>query len=135
MGQEPARRWAQPIPVVDVVRAALSEVENYERVTTQGVADAAVVGTSVNDVIHLVAELVENALAFSPPQTRVMVSTNRIDGGGHGWPGGPQLMPSRMIGPVSKHLDATGLLLDMAGRETAVASGWAPSRLDRWESA
>ncbi len=47
----------------------------------------------------------------------------RIDGGGHGWPGGPQLMPPRAIGPVAKHLDATGLLLDMAERETAIALG------------
>jgi polyhydroxybutyrate depolymerase len=47
----------------------------------------------------------------------------RIDGGGHGWPGGPQLMPARVIGPVIKHLDATGLLLDMAERETAIALG------------
>jgi polyhydroxybutyrate depolymerase len=47
----------------------------------------------------------------------------RIDGGGHGWPGGPQLMPARVIGPIVKHLDATGLLLDMAGRETAIALG------------
>jgi poly(3-hydroxybutyrate) depolymerase len=78
-----------------------------------------------------------------PPVTRIAWSRPgchpatlyRIDGGGHGWPGGPQLMPSRMFGPVSKHLDATGLLLDMAARETAVASGRAPSRLDRWENA
>ena len=47
----------------------------------------------------------------------------RIDGGGHGWPGGPQSMPARVIGPVSKHLDATGLLLDMAEREMALAFG------------
>ena len=47
----------------------------------------------------------------------------RIDGGGHGWPGGPQFMPARVIGPVAKHLDATGLLLDMAERETAMAVG------------
>jgi polyhydroxybutyrate depolymerase len=47
----------------------------------------------------------------------------RIDGGGHGWPGGPQFMPTRVIGPVAKHLDATGLLLDMAERETAIALG------------
>jgi poly(3-hydroxybutyrate) depolymerase len=47
----------------------------------------------------------------------------RIDGGGHGWPGGPQFMPARAIGKVAKHLDATGLLLDMAGRETAIALG------------
>jgi polyhydroxybutyrate depolymerase len=47
----------------------------------------------------------------------------RIDGGGHGWPGGPQFMPARVIGPITKHLDATGLLLDMAERETAIALG------------
>jgi polyhydroxybutyrate depolymerase len=47
----------------------------------------------------------------------------RIDGGGHGWPGGPQFMPSRAVGVVAKHLDATGLLLDMAKRETALALG------------
>jgi len=48
----------------------------------------------------------------------------RIDGGGHGWPGGPQFMPSRMIGPIPKHLDATGLLLDMAEREMALVLGY-----------
>ena len=51
------------------------------------------------------------------------VTLYRIDGGGHGWPGGPQFMPARAIGPVAKHLDATGLLLDMAERETAIALG------------
>jgi polyhydroxybutyrate depolymerase len=47
----------------------------------------------------------------------------RIDGGGHGWPGGPQQPPARSIGPVPRQLDATGLLLDMAERETAIAFG------------
>ena len=47
----------------------------------------------------------------------------RIDGGGHGWPGGPHPRPARALGPVARHLDATGLLLDMAGRETALALG------------
>ena len=55
----------------------------------------------------------------------------RIDGGGHGWPGGPQFMPARVIGPIAKHLDATGLLLDMAERETAIAFGH--PALDRGE--
>jgi polyhydroxybutyrate depolymerase len=49
------------------------------------------------------------------------VSLYRIEGGGHGWPGGPQFLPSRAIGPISKHLDATGLLLDMADRATVQA--------------
>jgi polyhydroxybutyrate depolymerase len=48
----------------------------------------------------------------------------RIDGGGHGWPGGPQFMPAGAIGPIAEHLDATGLLLDMAERETAITLGY-----------
>ena len=48
----------------------------------------------------------------------------RIDGGGHGWPGGSQLTPARAIGPITRRLDATGLLLDMAERETAIALGY-----------
>ncbi|MFC3983581.1 sensor histidine kinase [Streptosporangium jomthongense] len=81
-GQEPARRWSQPIPLIDVVRASLSEVENYERVALHLSAGVSVVGTSVNDVVHLIAELVENAISFSPKETKVVVSSNRIDGGG-----------------------------------------------------
>ncbi|WP_169806488.1 sensor histidine kinase [Microtetraspora malaysiensis] len=81
-GQEPARRWGQPVPVVDVVRASLSEVESYERVSLQVTAGGAVVSQAVNDVVHLVAELVENAISFSPRETKVVVSSNRIDGGG-----------------------------------------------------
>jgi polyhydroxybutyrate depolymerase len=57
----------------------------------------------------------------------------RIDGGGHGWPGGPQFMPARVIGPIAKHLDATGLLLDMAERQTSIALGY--SALERGEIA
>lgn len=51
----------------------------------------------------------------------------RIDGGGHGWPGGRQFTPDRAVGPAARHLDATGLLLDMAERETAIASACPPS--------
>jgi polyhydroxybutyrate depolymerase len=47
----------------------------------------------------------------------------RIDGGGHGWPGGPQFLPKGVIGPIPRQFDATGLLLDMAERETAIALG------------
>ncbi|MGW5686064.1 nitrate- and nitrite sensing domain-containing protein [Nonomuraea sp. NPDC003754] len=81
-GQDPPRRWSQPVQLVDVARASLSEVENYDRVNLQVPGGAAVAGQAVNDVIHLLAELVENALAFSPRETQVVVSGNRIDGGG-----------------------------------------------------
>ncbi|MFI0422062.1 nitrate- and nitrite sensing domain-containing protein [Spongiactinospora sp. 9N601] len=81
-GQEPARRWSRPVPLIDVARAALSEIENYERVALRIPTGPAVVGSGVNDLVHLIAELVENAISFSPSETAVTVSTNRIDGGG-----------------------------------------------------
>ncbi|MFI7126428.1 nitrate- and nitrite sensing domain-containing protein [Nonomuraea sp. NPDC050153] len=81
-GQEPPRRWSKPVKLVDVARASLSEVENYERVVLQVPDGVAVAGQAVNDVIHLLAELIENALSFSPRETRVTVSGSRIDGGG-----------------------------------------------------
>ncbi|WP_327086848.1 nitrate- and nitrite sensing domain-containing protein [Nonomuraea sp. NBC_01738] len=81
-GQDPPRRWSQPVKLVDVARASLSEVENYERVVLQVPDGVSVAGQAVNDAIHLLAELVENALSFSPRETRVTVSGSRIDGGG-----------------------------------------------------
>jgi len=65
-----------------------------------------------------------------PPVTRMTwsapgrhpVELYRIDGGGHGWPGGPQYLPPRVIGPIPRHLDATGILLDMAEREGGIAA-------------
>ncbi|MEV0378916.1 nitrate- and nitrite sensing domain-containing protein [Nonomuraea sp. NPDC050643] len=81
-GQDPPRRWSQPVKLVDVARASLSEVESYERVVLQVPDGVSVAGQAVNDVIHLLAELVENALSFSPRETRVSVSGSRIDGGG-----------------------------------------------------
>ncbi|WP_344472320.1 sensor histidine kinase [Nonomuraea monospora] len=81
-GQEPPRRWSQPVKLVDVARASLSEVENYERVVLEVPEGVSIAGQAVNDVIHLLAELIENALSFSPRETRVPVSGSRIDGGG-----------------------------------------------------
>ncbi|MEV0381618.1 nitrate- and nitrite sensing domain-containing protein [Nonomuraea sp. NPDC050643] len=81
-GQEPPRRWSKPVKLVDVARASLSEVESYERVVLQVPDGASVAGQAVNDIIHLLAELVENALSFSPRESRVTVSGSRIDGGG-----------------------------------------------------
>jgi polyhydroxybutyrate depolymerase len=51
------------------------------------------------------------------------VTLYRVNGGGQGWPGGPQHLPARAIGPISRHLDATALIVDMAERETASATG------------
>ncbi|MFC4057552.1 nitrate- and nitrite sensing domain-containing protein [Planomonospora corallina] len=75
-GQEQARRWSEPVPLGDVVRASLSEVENYERVVLRVESGTTVIGQAVNDIVHLVAELVENAIFFSPQDTKVTVTSN-----------------------------------------------------------
>ncbi|OOC53087.1 MULTISPECIES: sensor histidine kinase [Nocardiopsis] len=81
-GQDNTRKWAQPIPLVDVLRGAVSEVEQYERVNVRAPSHISVLGRPVNDVIHLVAELVENATSFSPHDTEVLVSAKSLDDGG-----------------------------------------------------
>ncbi|HEV8653441.1 MAG TPA: nitrate- and nitrite sensing domain-containing protein [Actinomycetes bacterium] len=73
-GAEPVRRWSDPIPLATVIRAASSEIEDFSRVAVMPMADARIVGQHVSDVIHLLAELIENAATFSPPGTRVQVT-------------------------------------------------------------
>jgi signal transduction histidine kinase len=72
-GHEPPRTWSAPVAVADVVRGALGEVEGYQRVRLRRIDDAEVDGAAAVDVSHVVAELVENALSFSPPTTTVDV--------------------------------------------------------------
>ncbi|MEV0594116.1 nitrate- and nitrite sensing domain-containing protein [Nonomuraea cavernae] len=81
-GQEAARRWSEPVELMDVVRAALGEVESYDRVSIQVQSEVAIVGQAVTDLVHLLAELVENAVSFSSRDTKVTISSNRINGGG-----------------------------------------------------
>jgi hypothetical protein len=80
-GAAPGRGWRKPVPVIDVIRGAASEVEDYTRVTIRQVADAAIAGRAVGDLIHLFAELLENATAYSPPQSRVYVSGEQVANG------------------------------------------------------
>ncbi len=82
-GHEAAsRRWSQPVPLVDVLRAAISEIEQYERVVLNVQPGIQVVGQAVNDVVHLVAEIVENATTFSPEDTQVYVTGQPLSSGG-----------------------------------------------------
>jgi signal transduction histidine kinase len=81
-GHEASRRWSQPVPLVDVLRAAISEIEQYERVVLNVQPGISVAGQAVNDVVHLVAELVENATTFSPEDTQVYVSGQPLTTGG-----------------------------------------------------
>ncbi|MFJ4987460.1 nitrate- and nitrite sensing domain-containing protein [Streptomyces sp. NPDC088732] len=80
-GEEPGRRWNQPVPLVDVLRAAASEVEAYERIELVGIPETDIHGTAVTDLVHLLAELLENATTFSSPQTRVRVTATRLPDG------------------------------------------------------
>jgi signal transduction histidine kinase len=80
-GEEPGRRWNQPVPLVDVLRAASSEVESYARIELTGVPEAEIHGQAVTDLVHLLAELLENATTFSSPQTKVRVTATRLPDG------------------------------------------------------
>jgi hypothetical protein len=81
-GHDVSRRWTGAVGLVDVLRAAVSEIEQYERVTLNVQPGIAVRGQAVNDVVHLLAELVENATSFSAAETPVAVSGHLLNSGG-----------------------------------------------------
>ncbi|MFI9388631.1 nitrate- and nitrite sensing domain-containing protein [Kutzneria sp. NPDC052558] len=80
-GATPRRTSSQPVPVGDLLRAAVSEVEQYTRITLDPAPDDVVVGAAVSDIVHLLAELLDNATSYSPPDTPVTVACER-DGDG-----------------------------------------------------
>lgn len=80
-GAEPTRLWSPPVPLGDVVRAALSEVENYGQVELADVGEVYVQGAVSSEVSHLLAELLENATTFSPPNTSVTVVGRAVPDG------------------------------------------------------
>jgi signal transduction histidine kinase len=80
-GDAPARGWRNPVPLVDVLRAAVAEVEDYTRIKVTATTRAALAGPAVGDVIHLIAELAENAAIFSPPNTPVLISGDIVGRG------------------------------------------------------
>ncbi|MDN0196607.1 nitrate- and nitrite sensing domain-containing protein [Streptomyces sp. S.PNR 29] len=80
-GAAPGRAWRMPVSLTNVVRAALSEVEDYARVEVRQLPEASVVGAAVADLTHLLAEIIENAAQFSPPHTRVRVTGEPVGNG------------------------------------------------------
>ena len=74
---EPGRRWSEPVPIADVLRAASSEVEDFSRVELTSGDRLRVAGHASSDVVHLLAELIENAISFSPPDTPVRLKSQR----------------------------------------------------------
>ena len=81
-GHELSRRWSEPVALVNVLRAAVSEIEHYERVIPDMQPGISVRGQAVNDVVHLLSELAENATTFSPAETLVHVSGYSLNSGG-----------------------------------------------------
>lgn len=80
-GKQPGRRWRNPVPLVEVVRSAVSESLDYTRIRIGRIPGTRVIGTAVADLIHLIAELVDNATSYSPPQARVEVRAEVVGRG------------------------------------------------------
>ncbi|MEV4098516.1 sensor histidine kinase [Streptosporangium saharense] len=80
-GATPGRAWRNPVAAVDIVRAAIAEVEDYTRVTVAPMPAAALDGAAVADITHLIAELIENATIYSPEQTTVVVRGDLVANG------------------------------------------------------
>ncbi|WP_181860985.1 sensor histidine kinase [Streptomyces diacarni] len=75
------RQWTRPVSLSEVLRSSVAEVEHYTRVQLVPPIEGAVRGHAVADVIHLLAELIENATVFSAPETRVLVRTEPVTAG------------------------------------------------------
>lgn len=80
-GAAPSRQWRKPVQLMDIVRAAVAEVEDYERIEVRRLPRIAVTGPAVADLTHLLAELLENATVFSPPHTTVQVLGDHVANG------------------------------------------------------
>ncbi|MFJ8201329.1 ATP-binding protein [Streptomyces sp. NPDC096152] len=75
------RLWTQPVGMADVMRSAAAEIEQYARVKMVPPVEGTVRGHAVVDVVHLLAELVENATVFSPPHTQVLLRAEHVTAG------------------------------------------------------
>ncbi|MGV9320888.1 sensor histidine kinase [Streptomyces sp. NPDC003660] len=117
-GAAPGRRWRGPVPVADVVASAVGEIEAYARVVVPPMPGVGIAADAVADVVHLLAELLENATLFSPPHTEVTLRTEYEDG--------------RLV----LRVDDRGLGLDAGQREEATGTlrdpdAFDPTRHDR----
>ena len=82
VGHEPSGGWHQPVALAHVIRASVSELEEFQRVSTTAQPDVAIVGPAVNDVVHLLIELTENATSFSAADMQVDISGRALTSGG-----------------------------------------------------
>ena len=80
-GERPGRQWTEPVPVFSVLRGAMSRIVDYRRVELAAAPEAELAGTAVEAVVHALAELLDNATRYSPPDSRVVLTARRTDGG------------------------------------------------------
>ncbi|MFG7946492.1 ATP-binding protein [Streptomyces cacaoi] len=80
-GARPGRQWSRPVPVYSVLRGAMSRIADYQRVSLHSVTEVAIVGRTVEPLIHALAELLDNATSYSPPQTRVHLTASEVHAG------------------------------------------------------
>ncbi|AYF76462.1 ATP-binding protein [Nocardia yunnanensis] len=80
-GGRPGRQWRNPVPLLELVRSAVGETADYTRVETGRLPQAFIAGLAVADLVHLLAELIDNAASFSPPQSRVEISGTSVGRG------------------------------------------------------
>ena len=121
-----AAKRGEELPGEDIVASAEAVVADWAAGNGIAVDGITVTGSiarpSIEELPAAPGDLPVTRKTWAKPGCHP-VTLYRIDGGGPGWPGGPQFTPARATGKAAKHLDATGLLLDMAGRETAIALG------------
>jgi signal transduction histidine kinase len=116
-GGTPGRRWRRPMPVVEVARAAAAEIADYVRVSTGRIQPAGLAGSAVTDVMHLLAELVDNATTYSPPETRVRIGGVRDEDGGY-------TFTVTDVGPGMSELDLATAVGVMADPEPPADGVW-----------
>jgi signal transduction histidine kinase len=80
-GARPGRQWSKAVPLYSVMRGAMSRIIDYQRVELHSVSEVAVVGKAVEPLIHALAELLDNATRYSPPQTRVHLTAVDVNSG------------------------------------------------------
>jgi signal transduction histidine kinase len=77
-GEQPGRKWSKPIMLVDILRSSVAETKHYARVRIDHIPRLSLTGSAVADMIHLIAELVDNATSFSPPHSQVTVQSQEV---------------------------------------------------------
>ncbi|WP_235014265.1 ATP-binding protein [Parafrankia sp. Ea1.12] len=116
-GSRPGRQWQHPVPLFNVLRGAMSRITDYQRVELHSVVEMAISGPAVEPLIHALAELLDNATRYSPPQTRVHMSTVEvqagiaveIEDGGVGLGEEARLRVERILAEVKSGLDLADL--------------------------